>query len=83
MSNLTSLLASLLVEEGKRDLSVAVVLGFLCGAKVITPGTSRGWASPEGLRSPLPFGHEGMRRSNVHAAGVLRMKPAAVYHIAN
>ena len=33
--------------------------------------------------SPLLFGPEGMRRSKVHAAGVLRMKPAAYYHIAN
>ena len=32
-----------------------------------------------GRRTPLLFGPEGMRRSEVHAAGVLRMKQAAYY----
>ena len=36
-----------------------------------------------GRRTPLLFGPEGMRRSEVHAAGVLRMKQAAYYHTAN
>ena len=36
-----------------------------------------------GRRTPLLFGPEGMRRSKVHAAGVLRMKQAAYYHTAN
>ena len=63
--------------------SRSVVLVVLRGVKVDTPGMSRGWTSLDGLRTPLPFGPEGMLRSKVHVAGVLRMKPAAYYNIAD
>ena len=46
---------------------------FFRGAKVDTPGMSRGWASQEGLRRRFFFVPEGMCRSKVYAAGVLRL----------
>ena len=72
-----------------------VRFGAACGSRavglVFFPWTLRldtwpyakGGLVRRGRRMPLLFGPEGMRLSKVHAAGVLRMKQAAYYHIAN
>ena len=49
-------------------------LGWILRPRVV------GWTSPEGTSNATSFSPEGMRRSKVHAAGVLRMKQAAYYH---